>query len=92
MLKYCVARNDYIKAGVPTGNVNYVSAQWSSVPAGVTGNLRWDGTTLVGTPSGATVPGTSMTTAQLANPATYTNWDFTAIWKMSGGYPVLKWE
>jgi hypothetical protein len=99
-INYCVARNNLIKAGLPLGNANYVSAQWSNT-LGVIGNLYWDGTNLVGIPyAGTTVPPSSeiltarRSSAELSNPATYTGmgWDFTNVWHMSGGLPALWWE
>jgi hypothetical protein len=99
----CVARNDNIIGH--NDQTNYVSAQWAPGTI-MTGNIYWVGTNITGSPpappSYATVPsyppfpgfgGTS--TAQLADPATYTGmgWDFITVWKMgSNGLPALRWE
>jgi hypothetical protein len=102
-VQYSVARNTSVIGY--TNQTNYVSAQWSGI-TGAAGNLYWQGMYFQGTPppsSYETIPSLPFpgsggkSAADLSNPATYyfsgsDYWDFTNVWKMSGGYPVLIWE
>jgi hypothetical protein len=36
--------------------------------------------------------GKDKTSSELENPTTYSGWDFSTVWKMQGGRPVLKWQ
>jgi hypothetical protein len=48
------------------------------------------GSTVSGTATDAN--GADKTSTELTNSATYTGWDFSTVWKMQGGRPVLKWQ
>ena len=75
--------------GVVTGTSYYVGGLAGNTYSPIT-NSYWDKET---TKRSTSLGGIGYTTAQMKSQASYTDWDFTTIWKITAGeYPKLQWQ
>jgi len=70
-----------VNGGSPQGLV--------AINNGTVTNSFWD-TQTSGTSTSAA--GTGKTTAEMQTQSTFTNWNFTSVWGINGGYPYLQWQ
>jgi hypothetical protein len=95
----CAALNNFISAsggGTPYG-VHRIAGRIDASPPQILNNIGSTAISYIAAPSADAAPNGLDGADTAAQPAqtvyqTTLGWDFTSVWKMNGGYPVLQWQ